>query len=103
MRTRFCAGLVSLYLMIGPLSNRTVFADDGGFDVLDAKAISTITSPGESFELIVVSPDGKLIATVSGTFSKSVELSDAATGKQLGSLPNAKDPVGCIAFTLDGK
>ncbi len=83
--------------------NQLVFAEEQDVDALETKTVASIASPGESFELIVVSPDGKLVATTSGIFSKSVELWDAATGKQLGSLPNVKDQVNCLAFTPDGK
>jgi len=103
MRGRFAAGVVSFCVMFGALANRAILADDEKVDVLDAKVVSTMTSPAESFQRIVVSPDGKLVATTSGVFSKSVEIWDATTGKLLGSLPNARDPVGCVAFTPDNK
>jgi len=103
MSTRSVTGLVSFCVMIGALSNHAILADDEKVDSLDAKVISTITAPAESFELIVISPDGKLVATVSGLFSKTVEIWDTTSGKLKGSLSNEMETVGCLAFTPDNK
>jgi WD40 repeat protein len=97
------AVLAGLYFLIAVSAGQCVLAEEQNVDALEVKTVTTITSPGESFDLIAMSPDGKLVATVSGISSKSVELWDAMTGKQLGSLPNAKDSVTCVAFTADNK
>src|SRR5262249_11702821 len=55
------------------------------------------------FQIVSLSPDGKTLATVSGLFSKSIELWDPATGKAKGALPGLDETVSAAAFTSDAK
>ena len=70
------------------------------WDAVTGEHKITHTGPADSVESLVFSPDGKTIATSSGTFGQGTHLWDAATGKHKSMLTERG---GNVAFSPGGK
>jgi len=72
----------------------------GVFEMATGRLVRSF--PVHTSERIVVSPDGRLLATAGGALATKVELWDLATGREL-----SQDPVGALAvplvFSLDAR
>jgi WD40 repeat protein len=78
------------------------------WDIATRQLLRTLRGHTLPIERVAFSPDGKLLATVSGDFQKQktpgeVKLWDVASGTELGSLTGHGGPVHGVAFTPDGQ
>lgn len=69
---------------------------------LEVKPLTMIAAAGENLKFLILSRDGKLLATVSEPSETTVNLWNAMSGKPLGTLKGKKN-VNCAAFTTDAK
>jgi WD40 repeat protein len=77
------------------------------WDLPTAKRRVTLDAFPAERRHLVFSPDGKVVATISGerkdARQKEVDLWEAATGKLLATLKEHTDVITCLAFSPDGK
>jgi len=106
---RSAGGFRSHSVVFSPDGKRIASGDGSGtFRIWDAATGDEITSFRGPKALITstglaFSPDGNVVASVSGGMDKAVKLWDATAGKELMTLTGHDSLMMCVAFSPDGK
>ena len=101
MRSGFTLSAAFLCLLASALTARAQESDD--VPNLELKPIATVIVGEEDLAFVLLSRDGKTLATAGAAAGNTVDLWNAASGKSLGTLKGTKDTVVCAAFAADGK
>jgi WD40 repeat protein len=72
-------------------------------DLRNGKELWHTAAPKELITALAFSPDGKILATAAGLNESDIQLRDAATGREIGSLKGHHGWVGSLVFWPDGK
>jgi WD40 repeat protein len=106
-RTALWEGLLSHFVRFTPDGSALVFGQEaGGLGVADLRGgPRTVTvDPGQrGMGPVAFSPDGRLLASVSGQASRSVILWDLKTGQQVRDFEVESGVIHCLAFSPDSK